>query len=88
MDWRTDYASLTYRPTTVPEAVRRRATAFMDHFGLTFGAFDFIVTTKGAWRFLEANANGQWHWIEQETSLPIARSIADLLEKGRTDDNH
>lgn len=87
VDWRTDYASLTYRPTTVPEAVRRRVNAFMDHFGLTFGAFDFIVTPEGAWRFLEVNANGQWHWIEQETSLPIARSIADLLEKGRTDDD-
>ncbi|WP_328747775.1 ATP-grasp ribosomal peptide maturase [Streptomyces sp. NBC_00285] len=82
VDWRTDYGSLTYRPTVVPEAVRLRVKAFMRQFQLTFGAFDFVVTPEGAWRFLEVNANGQWHWIEQETGMPIARSIAELLEKG------
>ncbi|MEU9172200.1 ATP-grasp ribosomal peptide maturase [Streptomyces sp. NPDC048420] len=82
VDWRTDYASLTYRPTVVPESVRLRVRAFMRHFQLVFGAFDFVVTPEGAWRFLEVNANGQWHWIEQETGMPIARSIAELLEKG------
>lgn len=86
VDWRTDYKSLTYKPTAVPEGVRERVNAFMRHFGLTFGAFDFIVTPEGAWRFLEVNPNGQWHWIEQETGVPIARSIAELLEKGRADD--
>lgn len=86
VDWRTDYKSLTYKPTAVPGDVRERVNAFMHHFGLTFGAFDFIVTPEGAWRFLEVNPNGQWHWIEQETGVPIARSIAELLEKGRADD--
>lgn len=86
IDWRTDYASLTYRPTTVPEVVRERVNAFMRQFGLTFGAFDFIVTPEGDWRFLEVNPNGQWSWIEHETGLPISRSIAELLEKGATDD--
>ncbi|MFF0017077.1 ATP-grasp ribosomal peptide maturase [Streptomyces sp. NPDC005374] len=84
VDWRTDYGSLTYRPTVVPEALRLRVKAFMRQFQLAFGAFDFIVTPEGAWRFLEVNANGQWHWIEQETGMPIARSIAELLEKGAT----
>jgi ATP-grasp ribosomal peptide maturase len=86
VDWRTDYKSLTYKPTAVPSGVRERVNAFMRRFGLTFGAFDFIVTPEGAWRFLEVNPNGQWHWIEQETGVPIARSIAELLEKGRADD--
>jgi hypothetical protein len=81
-------ARLQIAVTVVPTGVRRRVSAFMRHFGLTFGAFDFIVTPEGAWRFLEVNSNGQWHWIEQETGVPIARSIADLLEKGRTDDRY
>ncbi|WP_338677705.1 ATP-grasp ribosomal peptide maturase [Streptomyces sp. SCSIO 30461] len=63
IDWRTDYASLTYKPTTAPREVRERLTAFMRHFGLVFAAFDFIVTPDGEWRFLEVNPNGQWSWI-------------------------
>ncbi len=86
VDWRTDYKSLTYRPTNVPERVRRLVREFMHHFGLVFGAFDFIVTPQGDFRFLEVNPNGQWSWIEQETGVPIARSIAELLEKGTADD--
>lgn len=87
VDWRTDYGSLIYRPTVVPEALRRRVKAFMREFQLTFGAFDFAVTPEGTWRFLEVNANGQWHWIEQQTGMPIARSIAGLLEKGTSNDS-
>ncbi|SOB84726.1 ATP-grasp ribosomal peptide maturase [Streptomyces sp. 1331.2] len=84
IDWRTDYRSLTYRPTAVPDQVRERVSAFMREFGLVFGAFDFIVTPTGEWRFLEVNPNGQWSWIEHRTGVPIARAIADLLEKGHT----
>lgn len=86
VDWRTDYRSLTYKPTAVPSGVREPVSAFMRHFGLIFGAFDFIVTPEGDWRFLEVNPNGQWHWIEQETGVPIARSIAELLAKGGAND--
>jgi ATP-grasp ribosomal peptide maturase len=84
IDWRTDYKNLAYKPTTVPGPVRERVTAFMDQFGLVFGAFDFIVTPAGDWRFLEVNSNGQWSWIEQKTGVPISRAIADLLQKGTT----
>ncbi|WP_439674993.1 ATP-grasp ribosomal peptide maturase [Embleya sp. MST-111070] len=84
VDWRSDYSSLTYELTVVPKNVRRRLTAFMAHFGLVFGAFDFIVTPGGEWRFLEVNPNGQWSWIEHKTGAPISRAIADLLEKGDT----
>ncbi|MGW0391121.1 ATP-grasp ribosomal peptide maturase [Streptomyces sp. NPDC003042] len=86
IDWRTDYKNLTYKPTTIPGPFRERVTAFMRQFGLVFGAFDFIVTPVGEWRFLEVNPNGQWSWIEQQTGVPISRAIADLLEKGSTDD--
>ncbi len=85
VDWRTDYNSLTYKPTSIPGQVRERVSAFMREFGLVFGAFDFIVTPAGDWRFLEVNPNGQWSWIERKTGVPISCAIADLLEKGTTD---
>ncbi|MBL3670576.1 ATP-grasp ribosomal peptide maturase [Streptomyces sp. M2CJ-2] len=53
LDWRTDYTRLHYRvvqpPPGVPEALR----AYLDHFRLVFGAFDFAVDRQGRWWFLE-----------------------------------
>ncbi|MFJ4189110.1 hypothetical protein [Kitasatospora sp. NPDC089509] len=40
----------------------------------------------GDWRFLEMNPNGQWSWIEHRTGVPISGALADLLEKGSTDE--
>jgi hypothetical protein len=31
LDWRTAYESLTYKPTSIPDTVRERVRAFMDH---------------------------------------------------------
>ncbi len=86
IDWRTDYDSLTYKVTHVPDRVRDGVRALMRHFGIVFGAFDFVVTPDGEWRFLEVNSNGQWSWIEHETGLPISSTIADLLQRGHTID--
>jgi glutathione synthase/RimK-type ligase-like ATP-grasp enzyme len=80
IDWRSDYAALTYEPIHVPDSVRSGVRALMRRFGLVFGALDFTVTYAGRWRFLEINANGQWSWIEQRTGLPIASAIADQLQ--------
>jgi hypothetical protein len=49
---------------------------------LTFGALDFAVDAAGSWWFYEINPNGQWLWIERQTGLPIAASLAELLEGG------
>jgi ATP-grasp ribosomal peptide maturase len=85
VDWRTDYDGLTYRVTTAPVGVRMRVARLMEYFGLVFGAFDFVVTPQGAWRFLEVNPNGQWQWLEDKAGVPISRSIAALLERGEID---
>jgi ATP-grasp ribosomal peptide maturase len=79
LDWRTDYDSLSYRITAVPEDVRSRIIALMDRFGLIFSALDFVVTPEGEWRFLELNPNGQWLWLASETGLPVAEAIAEEL---------
>ncbi len=79
IDWRADYDSLRYHPTTIPPAVEKGIISYVIRMGLNFAAFDFAVTLDGAWFFLEANPNGQWAWISDETEVPIAEAIASLL---------
>ncbi|MFE5117867.1 ATP-grasp ribosomal peptide maturase [Streptomyces sp. NPDC056669] len=85
LDWRAEYRNLTYEPIRCPDGMRRTLVRFLARFGLSFGAFDFAVTTDGTWWFLECNPNGQWAWLEDAAGLPITTAIADLLENGESD---
>ncbi len=78
-DWRADYRNLRYESVPVPEQVRLGMVAYLDRFGLSFGAFDFVVDPDGAWWFLECNPNGQWLWLQDEARQPIATAVAALL---------
>jgi glutathione synthase/RimK-type ligase-like ATP-grasp enzyme len=82
-DWRVDQEKLVWRPYKLPKPVESALLRFMDHFGLNYGAADFILTPDGRYVFLEVNCRGVYGWIENETGLPISRAIADLLA-GRT----
>jgi hypothetical protein len=79
VDWRSRYDDLSYVPCALPDSVRDGVSAYLRRFGLRYAAFDFSVTPDGAWWFLEANASGQWEWLQEETGLPIAEAIADEL---------
>ncbi|MFF4738760.1 ATP-grasp ribosomal peptide maturase [Streptomyces sp. NPDC001262] len=79
VDWRSDYRSLTYRPTRTPGDIAEAVRRLMSRLGLRFAACDFIVSPTGEWTFLEANPCGQWDWIQHATGLPIAEAIADEL---------
>jgi ATP-grasp ribosomal peptide maturase len=79
IDWRADYDSLTYRVIEVPASIAAAVDRYLQHFRLSFAAFDFAVDTDGTWWFLEANPGGQYGWIEQHTGLPISETIAELL---------
>jgi ATP-grasp ribosomal peptide maturase len=78
-DWRTDYPNLTYSTTALPDDVEAGVRAFLDLYGLTYGAFDFAVTPAGDWVFFECNPAGTWGWVEQRTGLPIAAAHARYL---------
>ncbi|MFI1536771.1 ATP-grasp ribosomal peptide maturase [Streptomyces anandii] len=82
LDWRTDYGTHTYTPLAAPPAVERSMHAYLKHFGLVFGAFDFALTDSGEWIFIECNPSGQWAWMEPPTGLPMTAALADLLEGG------
>ncbi|EMF00013.1 hypothetical protein H340_13586 [Streptomyces mobaraensis NBRC 13819 = DSM 40847] len=70
LDWRIDYSTHTYTPVVPPPDVRSALFAYLRHFGLVFGAFDFALTPSGEWTFIECNPSGQWAWMEPPTGLP------------------
>ena len=84
LDWRTDYARHTYSVVQPPLSIREALLAYLAHFRLVFGAFDFAIDRQGQWWFLECNPSGQWAWLEPETGLPMLAAMADLLERKRT----
>jgi len=53
LDWRYDYQRLSYRVIDPPAGLTRTLRAYLDRFGLVFGAFDFALSRTGDWVFLE-----------------------------------
>lgn len=86
LDWRTDYSRLKYTPIHAPAPVERAIFAYLETFGLIFGAFDFALTgpehRPDSWHFIECNPSGQWAWMEPPTGLPMTSALADLLRRG------
>lgn len=82
LDWRTDYSTHAYTPVTPPPEVTHAIYAYLKHFELVFGAFDFTLSAAGEWTFIECNPSGQWAWLEPPTGLPMTAALADLLERG------
>ncbi|MGI5403025.1 ATP-grasp ribosomal peptide maturase [Streptomyces sp. CA-135486] len=79
VDWRRHYESLTYTLLDAPPDVAEGVRAYLDAFGLTFGAFDFGLDIDGRWWFYECNPNGQWAWFPEPITRQITAAIADQL---------
>lgn len=47
--------------------------------GLNYGAFDLLGQPDGTLVTLEINPDGNYSWLEEETTLPITESIAEFL---------
>ena len=80
LDWRQHYPELSYSLIRAPRPIAQAMRAYLDSFGLIFGAFDFALTQEGEWVFLECNPNGQWAWFPEPTPTRIASAIADHLQ--------
>ncbi len=76
---------LPHEPVTLPEPVAEACLAIVKRLGLQFGAIDLLETPDGDYVFLENNPNGQWYWVEMMTGQPMARAMADLLERGEAE---
>ncbi|MCT6776346.1 ATP-grasp ribosomal peptide maturase [Streptomyces sp. CS7] len=82
LDWRKDYSALSYRVVNLPARVEDALLAYLDHFGLASGSFDFAVDEAGGLWWLELNPNGQWGWLEESTGLAMSAAFAELLTQG------
>ncbi|MFD0884639.1 ATP-grasp ribosomal peptide maturase [Streptosporangium algeriense] len=86
LDWRSgDWEKLIHEPIDVPERIREALYAYLDHFGLVFGCFDFALETvdgqsSEGWIFIECNPNGQWAWLPDANAM--AHAFADAILKG------
>lgn len=78
-DWRSDYDSLTYQIIDIPPDTKAAVASYMKFSGLNYGAFDFLVRADGSMVTLEINPEGNYSWIEEETTLPISESVAEFL---------
>ncbi|MDQ3404175.1 MAG: RimK domain-containing protein, partial [Actinomycetota bacterium] len=81
IDFRSDYANLSYELIAPPADVVDGVRQLMAAMDLVYGALDFVVGPDG-WTFLEINAGGQFGFIEDETGAPLTAQLADLLTKG------
>ncbi|RLV09991.1 alpha-L-glutamate ligase [Streptomyces griseocarneus] len=79
IDFRSDYASLEYRPCIVPPAVEAGVHRLIRAFGLRYAALDFVVNRSHTWFLVDLNPNGQWAFVP-ELRPAITSAIADLLE--------
>lgn len=80
LDWRrVNWQELDYSVATLPPQLEQQISAYCSNLGLSYGAFDFIVTDTGEHVFLECNANGQWLWIDEKLGIGIACGIAQAL---------
>lgn len=83
-DWRAaDVEDLRHVPHRLPGELERRCVAFLERFGLAYGAMDFIVTPDGDYVFLENNVGGQFGWLEDRTGEPMTATLARMLVAGK-----
>ncbi|HCU93946.1 MAG TPA: hypothetical protein DHU96_14970 [Actinobacteria bacterium] len=82
IDWRSDYDALTYALIDLPADVASALVELHRRLGLVYGAADLVCDMSGQWVFLETNQRGEWGWLAGEAGLPVASSIADVLEAG------
>jgi glutathione synthase/RimK-type ligase-like ATP-grasp enzyme len=54
----------------------------MRRLGLIYGAIDLRLAKDGRYVFLEINPAGQFLYVEQQSSQPIAAALAARLAAG------
>ena len=79
-DWRKSFKTgVDGRFISTPTCIKNFILQFNFASQSSFGCFDFIVTPRGDYFFLECNPNGQWMWLEEDYGAPISRAIATFL---------
>lgn len=79
LDWRAETFECEHETIEPHSDIVERSKAYMRHYRLNYGAFDFAVDREGRWWFLECNANGQFLWIERFCKLGMTEVMAESL---------
>ncbi len=81
IDWRKEGRTLLeeWQPYTLPQSIQTKLLAFMDDYGLNYGAIDMILTPDNQWYFLEINAAGEYFWLDRICNNAISQQIAAVL---------
>jgi len=81
-DWRAaDPKTLVHCRHNLPLDIEMQCRALVKTLGLSFGAIDLGLDSRGAYTFFEINPNGQWAWLEPATGFPLTGALVDLLEE-------
>lgn len=80
-DWRKEGVALLedWQPYELPSSIKEKLLAFMDDYGLNYGAVDLILTPDDQYYFLEVNAAGEYYWLDQLCENAISKQIAAVL---------
>jgi hypothetical protein len=82
-DWRRHQLTsrVTFKKESIGADIKDKCIKFLGHYGLGYGAFDFIESDDGQITFLECNPNGQFIWLEDLLDLQISDAIVGELVK-------
>lgn len=81
VDWRKEGIRMIkdWQPYTLPAELQKKLLAFMDDYGLNYGAIDLILSPEDQYYFLEVNAAGEYFWLDKLCDHAISQQIADIL---------
>ncbi len=79
IDFRMSVGDAALRAENLPAEVTEKLLALLNRLGLVYGAIDMRRTPDGEYYFFEVNTAGEFLFVEDRTSQPIARAIADWL---------
>jgi glutathione synthase/RimK-type ligase-like ATP-grasp enzyme len=78
-DWRRSDKQLKYSKFVLPAYLEELCFRLLKVMNLRFGAIDFVLNEEEEYIFLEINPNGQWAWIETQTSYEISKQLVNML---------
>jgi glutathione synthase/RimK-type ligase-like ATP-grasp enzyme len=79
IDFRMSVGGSELRAEELPREIGEKLLTLLKKLGLVYGAIDMRRTPDGKYYFFEVNTAGEFLFIEDRTSQPISRAIADWL---------
>lgn len=80
-DWRRDGLNMIkdWFAVEIPETLKSKLLTYMDSINRNYTAFDFILTPKDEYVFLEANMIGEFFWLDEISNYAISDALAKVL---------